>query len=82
MVVFAIIVVVVIALAAAWYFSGRILKPEREEREAREAAEKSPVKSSPDIWQGFAEAHANNPPIFEENDSWDAKRVVERPKFS
>lgn len=73
MVVVVIIVVVVIPLVAAWYFSGHILKPERE---AREAAEKIRSKARPDIWQGFAKAHKNHPPVFEENDSWGAGKSI------
>lgn len=65
-----IVVVVAIALGGGWYFSGHILKPEREAREAREAAAKKPLTKQGDIWQGFAEAHENNPAVFEENDSW------------
>lgn len=65
-----VIAIVVLALGLAWYFAGEILKPAREDREARERQEAIEPQRR-DIWQGFAEAHEHNPPVFAENDSWE-----------
>lgn len=63
------IIIILIAVGAAHYFAGQIVKPSRE---AREVAETEKIESAEpeDIWQGFVKAHDQNPPKFAENDSW------------
>lgn len=67
------ILVGIIILGLAYYLSGRILAPAKEEREAAEAIE-TPEEHI-DIWQGFAAAHDLHPPVFKENDSWGSEAV-------
>ena len=65
--------VILAAVIAAWYFSGKIMAPSKE-ASVREPTMAPPsldkIRVGGDIWEGFALAHEHNPPVFKENDSW------------
>lgn len=66
--------VLVVAVIAACYLSGKILNPSEEEASEEIITEPSRPRRH-DPWGGFKKAHEDNPAHWPQNDSWNAEFV-------